>query len=77
MVPGLQAKLLRFLEEKSFKRVGGERGRPALSRGASDARPAPSQDVSAETPYDAETAGDRAPGGEDQGGYVDVDDHQY
>src|SRR4029077_6703620 len=23
MVPGLQAKLLRFLEEKSFKRVGG------------------------------------------------------
>src|SRR5262249_19623290 len=24
MVPGLQAKLLRFLEEKSFKRVGGD-----------------------------------------------------
>ena len=23
MTPGLQAKLLRFLEEKSFKRVGG------------------------------------------------------
>jgi sigma54-dependent transcription regulator len=23
MVPGLQAKMLRFLEEKSFKRVGG------------------------------------------------------
>ena len=23
MVPGLQAKLLRFLEEKTFKRVGG------------------------------------------------------
>ena len=28
MVPSLQAKLLRFLEEKSFKRVGGARGHP-------------------------------------------------
>ena len=28
MTPGLQAKLLRFLEEKSFKRVGGVGGHP-------------------------------------------------
>ena len=28
MVPALQAKLLRFLEEKAFKRVGGVGGRP-------------------------------------------------
>ena len=28
MVPALQAKLLRFLEEKTFKRVGGVAGHP-------------------------------------------------
>ena len=28
MTPGLQAKLLRFLEEKSFKRVGGSARHP-------------------------------------------------
>jgi GNAT superfamily N-acetyltransferase len=44
------------------KRVGAE---------AREAAPAPSR------PYDPSAGGDRAPGHEESGGYVDVDDHRY
>jgi GNAT superfamily N-acetyltransferase len=53
------------------KRVGSEE-QPAPARGGSSpAEPAASR------AYDPASAGDRAPGHEESGGYVDVDEHRY
>ncbi len=57
-----------------------EEGRSPVSKpppGGTDARPGPSQAVADASSYDPAADGDRAPGSEDQGGYVDVDEHQY
>ena len=65
------------------KRVGSGAGRPsqpAPAATASGARPGPSQDGSTGAQHaegHAADAGTRAPGHEEQGGYVDVDEHQY
>lgn len=58
------------------KRVGADtqRGRTALD--ASKARPAPSRAASGPA-YDPAGEGERAPGHEESGGYVDIDDHRY
>ncbi len=53
------------------KRVAADDQRPAPVGGASKAEPAPSR------AYDPAADGDRAPGHEESGGYVDVDEHQY
>ena len=53
------------------KRVAADDQRPAPDGGASKAAPAPSR------AYDPATGGERAPGHEESGGYVDVDEHQY
>jgi GNAT superfamily N-acetyltransferase len=53
------------------KRVGADDQRPAPGGGSSKAEPAPSR------AYDPSVDGDRAPGHEESGGYVDVDEHQY
>ncbi|QWZ07046.1 GNAT family N-acetyltransferase [Nocardioides panacis] len=53
------------------KRVGADDQRPAPGGGPSKAEPAPSR------AYDPSADGDRAPGHEESGGYVDVDEHQY
>jgi GNAT superfamily N-acetyltransferase len=59
------------------KRVGADarRGRPAPD--ASRARPGPASEVSSRSPYDPAGEGDRAPGQEESGGYVDIDEHRY
>ena len=57
-----------------------EEGRSRVFRppaGDIDVRPAPSQDASDGSSYDPGADGDRGPGSEEQGGYVDVDEHQY
>jgi GNAT superfamily N-acetyltransferase len=51
------------------KRVGADRQRTATA-------PAPAE-APAGTPYDPGGEGERGPGHEESGGYVDVDDHQY
>ena len=38
-----------------------------------EAQPAPSRDAA----YDPAGAGERGPGHEESGGYVDIDDHRY
>jgi GNAT superfamily N-acetyltransferase len=53
------------------------RKRVGTATGTSGAEPASSPAASSATPYDAESSGDLAPGHEDQGGYVSVEDHQY
>ena len=53
---------LRELVRRDLIRVTGD---------GSPAEPAPSR------AYDPASAGDRAPGHEESGGYVDVDDHRY
>lgn len=53
------------------KRVGAADQQAAGGGPSSPARPAPSR------AYDPGADGDRAPGHEESGGYVDVDDHQY
>jgi GNAT superfamily N-acetyltransferase len=58
------------------KRVGADEQRAAVGGDGSKARPAPSRPASGGG-YDPASEGDRAPGHEESGGYVDVDDHQY
>ena len=63
------------------KRVGSDRGRPAPAT-SSAARPGPSQSASGDPASGASTpaaaaGGDRGPGHEESGGYVDVEYHQY
>lgn len=53
------------------KRVGADEQRAPVHDGSAAAQPAASRS------YDPASAGDRAPGHEESGGYVDVDDHQY
>ena len=53
------------------KRVGADDQRSAPTSGPSNAEPAPSR------AYDPAADGERAPGHEESGGYVDVDEHQY
>ena len=53
------------------KRVGADDQRSAPTSGPSPAEPAPSR------AYDPAADGERAPGHEESGGYVDVDEHQY
>ena len=53
------------------KRVGSDDQRSPVRGDGSPAEPAPSR------AYDPASAGDRAPGHEESGGYVDVDDHRY
>jgi GNAT superfamily N-acetyltransferase len=53
------------------KRVGADGQRPAAEGAGPVVRPAPSR------AYDPAADGERAPGHEESGGYVDVDDHQY
>ncbi|MEO5711247.1 MAG: GNAT family N-acetyltransferase [Nocardioidaceae bacterium] len=53
------------------KRVGADRQRDAATGPSSKAEPGPSR------AYDPQADGERAPGHEESGGYVDVDDHQY
>jgi ribosomal protein S18 acetylase RimI-like enzyme len=53
------------------KRVGSDDQRSPMRGDGSPAEPAPSR------AYDPASAGDRAPGHEESGGYVDVDDHRY
>jgi GNAT superfamily N-acetyltransferase len=57
------------------KRVGADAQRPGPGGGAPAVRPAPSRDASGG--YDPASEGERGPGREESGGYVDVDDHQY
>jgi GNAT superfamily N-acetyltransferase len=52
------------------KRVGADAQRPPV-HGSSTAQPAASR------AFDPAAAGERAPGHEESGGYVDVDDHRY
>ena len=81
MTPGLQAKLLRFLEEKNFKRVGGSRGhsrrRPhhcrdqPKPRGRSRKESVPVRSLlPAERPADFVAAAPHAPGGHSPAGRV-------
>lgn len=59
------------------KRVGADRQRDTPS-GRAGATPAPSRPAAQPaTPYDPAGEGERAPGHEESGGYVDVDDHRY
>ena len=53
------------------KRVGSDERRTPVHDGSAAAQPAASRS------YDPASAGDRAPGHEESGGYVDVDDHRY
>ncbi|MEP7090996.1 MAG: GNAT family N-acetyltransferase [Nocardioidaceae bacterium] len=53
------------------KRVGADRQRPSAVADPSKARPAPSR------AYDPADEGERAPGHEESGGYVDVEDHRF
>jgi hypothetical protein len=53
------------------KRVAARDQRPAPDGGTSSAAP------SSSVVYDPATSRDRAPGHEESGGYVDVDEHQY
>ena len=57
------------------KRVGADSQRPGPGSGPSAATPAPSRDASGG--YDPAGEGERGPGHEESGGYVDIDDHQY
>lgn len=57
------------------KRVGEGADRAGSAAAASQARAAASGDVPAA--YDPAGDGERGPGGEESGGYVDVDDHRY
>ena len=57
------------------KRVGADSQRPAPGGQESSAKPAPSRDASGG--YDPAGEGERGPGHEESGGYVDIDDHQY
>lgn len=61
------------------KRVGADSQRsPSGGSDAAKAQPAPSRSATdGGTPYDPAGEGERAPGHEESGGYVDVDDHQY
>ena len=59
------------------KRVGAGGRRDEPSTGPAGARPAPSRSASGGTSYDPASEGERAPGHEESGGYVDVDDHRY
>ena len=81
MTPGLQAKLLRFLEEKSFKRVGGARRHPRRRagdrrdqpqpRGGGREGPVPGRSVlPAERPADCDAAAARASRGHSAAGRV-------
>lgn len=58
------------------KRVGADAQRGRAAADASKARPAPSRDASGSA-YDPAGEGERAPGDEESGGYVDIDDHRY
>ena len=53
------------------KRVGSDERSAPVRDGPTTAEPAASHS------YDPASAGDRAPGHEESGGYVDVDDHRY
>ena len=53
------------------KRVGSDEQRAPVRDGSTAAQPAASRS------YDPASSGDRAPGHEESGGYVDVDDHRY
>jgi GNAT superfamily N-acetyltransferase len=53
------------------KRVGADDQRSGVRGSSSKVQPAPSR------AYDPAADGERAPGHEESGGYVDVDDHQY
>ena len=59
------------------KRVGSDGSAETAPEGASSAEPAPSRATSAGSTYDPGREGDRGPGHEESGGYVDVDDHRY
>ncbi len=57
------------------KRVGADTQRSGPGDGRGTARPAPSR--SASDGYDPAGEGDRGPGHEESGGYVDVEEHRY
>ncbi|MGH3497421.1 MAG: GNAT family N-acetyltransferase [Nocardioidaceae bacterium] len=59
------------------KRVGEPQRRDQGSGSAHNPHPAPSRAAGGGTPYDPSTSGDRGPGHEESGGYVDIDEHQY
>jgi ribosomal protein S18 acetylase RimI-like enzyme len=59
------------------KRVGADRQRPAPASGAAGVRPAASRPAGDGATYDPASEGERPPGHEESGGYVDVEDHQY
>ena len=54
-------------DERSAPRGAGSRARPAASRPASETG----------ADYDPAADGDRGPGHEESGGYVDIDEHRY
>lgn len=58
------------------KHVAADPGSP-IPRSGSTASPGPSPNASGGSPYDPQASGDRGPGHEESGGYVDVDEHQY
>jgi GNAT superfamily N-acetyltransferase len=57
------------------KRVGADTQRSVPSGDGSHAQPAQSRDAA--SAYDPASEGERGPGHEESGGYVDIDDHQY
>jgi ribosomal protein S18 acetylase RimI-like enzyme len=59
------------------KRVRDSTVRDASSGTTPNVQPAPSRSASGGTSYDPATSGDRGPGHEESGGYVDIEDHQY
>ena len=59
------------------KRVGADRQRPTPDADAAGAQPAASRTAGGGPSYDPASEGERAPGHEESGGYVDVEDHRY
>ncbi len=59
------------------KRVGADSQRDLSPGGAASARPGPSRSAADGAPYDPAGEGERAPGHEEAGGYVDVEEHRY
>lgn len=58
------------------KRVGADNRRSSDASGSAPARSGPSRTASGGG-YDPASEGERAPGHEESGGYVNVEDHQY
>jgi GNAT superfamily N-acetyltransferase len=59
------------------KRVGADQERRSGTSTTSRAQPAPSRSPGAGDSYDPAGEGERGPGREESGGYVDIDDHRY